>query len=402
MAGQGRRRRTFHLDASSPTRQELAREAEHAVSRRARLRVAWAIIGAAGIIGAAVAATLVVRQPSGASAEAVASQEGGTSLLAVVTEPSGRATSIALIATRPGDPTQTVLFPPSLLVTLPGYGDGLISQVVEFGGPELARLSVSNLLGVRIDATVVVSAASLQAALPGALAVELHAPLLVPDQGGERVLAATGRAPREPAVVESLLTEQGTGDELEWLKRQGGVWRALLRAAGDQSQLAERLLSRTDAPARAADLLVAAGRAEELLVTAVPASRIAVGGETERYQVSGEEAADFVEGRLEFLRLRAEPRPRVEVLNGNGQVGTTHAVAEALIRRGFRVVRTDNAERFDYQQTQVIAQGRDYQQEALAVQEVLGRGEVILELRRPSGVVDLTIIVGQDIPAEEG
>jgi hypothetical protein len=365
--------------------------------------VAGSLMAAAVIVAGAVAVTLMVLRPEEAEPEIPAPAEEGASLLALVIDGSGRATSTALLAVRPGRPSHLVLFPPALLVTLPGYGDALISQATEFEGPQLASLTVSNLLGVRIDDTLVFPPGSLAEAVHQPLTVALEVPLLVQEEDGERVVAGTGAGSRDPALLETLLTVQGTGDQLQWLQRQGAVWKSLVGEAGENPELAGRLASHAGgAPAPALEVLVALGRDPELLVTAVPVSRIAVGGETERYQLSGEESAAFVEGRFQYLRLRPEPRPRVEVLNGNGRVGTTRAVAEALVRRGFRVLKTDNADRFDYAETQVIAQGRENQEEALEVREVLGRGEVILELRRPSGVVDLTIIVGQDIPSEEG
>ena len=50
----------------------------------------------------------------------------------------------------------------------------------------------------------------------------------------------------------------------------------------------------------------------------------------------------------------------------------------------------------------MIAQGREHQREAEEVVNLLGSGDLLLELRAPSGVVDLSIIVGLDIPAGEG
>ncbi|MGH8937432.1 MAG: LCP family protein [Acidimicrobiia bacterium] len=401
--GRGRRRQTRDPEAGPPSPDELARVADRAAGARARRRVVGSLVAAAVIVAGAVAVTLIVLRPDEPVPEIPAPAEEGASLLALVIDGSGRATSTALLAVRPGRPSYLVLFPPALLVTVPGYGDALISQATEFAGPQLASLTVSNLLGVRIDDTLVFPPGSLVEAVQQPLMVELEVPLLVREEDGERVVAGTGSGSRDPALLETLLTVQGTGDQLQWLQRQGAVWKSVVEEAGQNPELAERLGSHAGgAPAPAVEVLVALGRDLELLVTAVPVSRIAVGGETERYQLSGDEAAGFVEGRFQYLRLRPEPRPRVEVLNGNGRVGTTQAVAEALVRRGFRVLKTDNADRFDYAETQVIAQGRENQEEALEAREVLGRGEVILELRRPSGVVDLTIIVGQDIPSEEG
>ena len=105
--------------------------------------------------------------------------------------------------------------------------------------------------------------------------------------------------------------------------------------------------------------------------------------------------------RLGHLLLRAGERPRVEVLNGNGRIGATRVVAEAVVRRGFRVVRTDNADRFDYATTLVIAQGEEAQEAAREVAGIVGAPAVYLEEAAPSLVVEVSIIVGLDIPAGE-
>lgn len=401
--GRGRRRRTQDPDRVADP-EELARQADRVSATRARRRVAGALIGAVLLVAGSVAVTFLVLSEREVPEELGSPEVEGRAYLGIVTGEAGMASSLALIAARSDGPAQVILFPPDLLVTIPGYGDGPIGEVTRFEGAGLAELTVANLLGVRVDGSLVFPPGAIPEAVQEPVPVDLSAELIVPvEGGGEQVVAAPGSAPRDGAALQTLLTVQGTSDQLLWLQRQGDVWEALVRAVGEDPELGRRLAAASSGAVEpAAELLVAAGRAEELVVTAVPASRIAVGGDTEAYQLSGEEAASFVASRLDYLALREEPRTRVEVLNGNGRIGTTRAVAEALIRRGFRVVKTDNADSFDHEVSEVIAQGRENQEPALEVRELLGRGEVILELRRPSGVVDLTIIVGQDIPAEEG
>ena len=89
------------------------------------------------------------------------------------------------------------------------------------------------------------------------------------------------------------------------------------------------------------------------------------------------------------------------MLNGNGRIGATRVVAEAVVRRGFRVVRTDNADRFDYATTLVVAQGEEAQEAAREVAGIVGAAAVYLEEAAPSLVVEVSIIVGLDIPAGE-
>ncbi len=180
------------------------------------------------------------------------------------------------------------------------------------------------------------------------------------------------------------------------MQRQGAVWESLLARAAEDVRWVDALFG--DAPALARQAFVAVATTPPLL-TIAPAKPLETSGSGERYQLDGADAATFVERNLAFLRLAEEPRVRIEVLNGNGRIGTTQPVAALLVEEGFRVVVTDNADRDDYATTQVIAQGLEFQQAAVQAATVLGLGDVSVEVRQPSGVVDLTIIVGQDLPA---
>ena len=106
--------------------------------------------------------------------------------------------------------------------------------------------------------------------------------------------------------------------------------------------------------------------------------------------------------RTILLRRRPEGRPRIEILNGNGRIGSTRVVADILIRHGFRLIRTDNADTFDHTDTLVIAQGEAAAAHAREIVELLGHGMLFLEVRAPSGIVDASIIVGTDVPTGEG
>ncbi len=358
-------------------------------------------MGATLIVGTSVLLSwMSLRDDSDPAPEVGPLGDSGSSLLVILTDENGSATSLALIVAHPDDVSRLVLFPPSLLTTLPGFGDNEIANVTRFAGVELAETTVANLLGIRIDASVGMEAGAFATSVGSPLPVELSTALLVPSGDVSVVAAAEGTAERDAEMLATLLTTQGEGDQLAWLDRQGSVWRAVMEVAADDA-VVRRLTAGAvgDLPA-AVRVMTAAARDPGLVITAVPASRIErTGGDTERYSLSGEVAAAFVEDRFPYLQLRSEPRPRVEVLNGNGRIGTTAPIAAVLVDAGYRIVRTDNADRDDYETTQVIAQGREHQQDALDVQDILGRGEVLLEVRQPSGVVDLTIIVGRDIPA---
>jgi hypothetical protein len=399
--GGGTRQKSGLLDESTP--RELNRAARKAIRGVARRRVLLAIIGALVIIGTSVGVSLLVRgRPSSTTEPQAIPSEAGASLLIAVTDSTGRDLSLALLGTHDQDAT-VALFPPGLLTVLPGFGDREISDSTRFGDEDLPALTVANLLGVRVDATAQMTVDELAGLLNTDLTVDLTSQLVVASSSSEIVQMDVGSAPRSPGEIIQLFSLQGVGTQLEWLDRQGSVWKALFDRMNSSAQLVEGVLARVVGdPALAKDALAGVATAEDPQLTAVPAERIErPGGDSELYQMSGEDATAFAAERYAYLRFTTGERPRVEILNGNGRIGTTRPVAAALIRHGFRVVRTDNADSADYAETQIIAQGRDHQQAALDARSVLGRGEVLIEVRHPSGVVDVTIIVGQDIPAQE-
>ena len=137
--------------------------------------------------------------------------------------------------------------------------------------------------------------------------------------------------------------------------------------------------------------------AREPEVSVVPAVPVAVAGANDGFQLAQSDIAEFVADRLSHLALASGVRPRVEVLNGNGEILATRSVVDAVVAAGFHVVKTDNAENFDFEETVVISQGRDNRDAATRAAAALGVRMVQLEVVAPSGVVDVSIIVGQDI-----
>ena len=393
----GRRRSSGADDTMS--REELKAAARADSDRMARRRIAVAILGALVIVLSAVVLAWWLGQRSRADdpqpPTGTVPTEGVSALFAVI-DGDGRAMSIALLAASEDGKNWVVLLHPSLLVTIPGFGENLVSNVARFDGPRLLETTVSNLLGARIDEVIIWTEDLLSAAITEPIVIDLPEPLVVADGTAQVVIAGTGPVARDGASIARLLTDTGLGDELDLLRRQGAVWSGLLDQSGSDDDLVQQLVAGAGSAGRNALVGVATG---EPVLTIVPATRIELGGNEERYQLDGADAAEFVATHISYVQIADEPRVRVEVLNGNGLIGTTQPVSALLVDAGFRIVVTDNADRSDYPTSLIIAQGRDFQQAALSAHEVLGMGEVSVEIRQPSGVVDLTIIVGRDLPA---
>jgi hypothetical protein len=330
---------------------------------------------------------------------------GSESLLIVITDADNRTVAITLLGRSSADDATTVLIPPGLFDLLPGYGDRALSDATVFESPELLQLAISNLLGVRIDGIVKMGPGDLTTAIPGPITVTLSEPLIVEDgEGVGTFVAESGAATYDPSMLEVLMVTRGTSDPLAWLERQSGVWEALMLEVESNPNLAPGLAAFATSPGdvERATRVIAGTAADGPGITVIPLERVAVTGTEAGFTVPFAAAAALVDSRMPHLDLADGERTRVEVLNGNGGVLATRKVAETLIRRGFRVIITDNADRFDYETTLVIAQGRDNRSEAERARLALGVGDLQLELRAPSGVIDVSIIVGLDIPAGEG
>jgi hypothetical protein len=312
----------------------------------------------------------------------------------------GEGAAFALIAVSPtGTPTVIVL-PQSLLLAVPGFGEFRLIDALSFEGPDLAALAVTNQFGVRIDQVVALDRGAVATAIPGPVTVDLTAPLFVREAAGLERLVPEGLSVISPALLETLLVEPGEGDAFEFIQRQGAAWRAILAQVAADPRVADRLVA-DGGGTSAADVLVTVAAHEAGVVATVPVERAESVVGPALAPVSGRAEA-FMAERVGHLLLRPEGRPRIEILNGNGRIGTTRVVADVLVRHGFRVVRTDNADSFDYPETLVIAQGDDAEAMAREVVGLLGRGRLFLEVRAPSGIVDVSIIVGDDIPSGEG
>ncbi len=333
----------------------------------------------------------VAEIPSLAAVQQQQEATGSESLLVLVMDRDGRTGAIVLAAAVDDHPSTVTLIPTLLFELLPGYGYFPLGDAAGFEGPELAQIAVANAFGVRIDRVAVVPSMHLTS-LPLLLDIELGEPVI--EQGDETSVQVAEQGARnyQPGTVEDLLTLQFESSPVSWLERQAAVWRSLLDAMAADSTLAGQVLADPQSAAALARVAVA-----DPEVSFIPVEPVAVAGGDDGFQLVQADVASFVADRLAHLSLATAERPRVEVLNGNGEILATRAVVEAVVAAGFHVIKTDNAENFEFEETVVISQGRANLDAAEAAAGILGVRMVQLEVAAPSGVVDLSIIVGQDI-----
>ena len=92
-----------------------------------------------------------------------------------------------------------------------------------------------------------------------------------------------------------------------------------------------------------------------------------------------------------------EALPTVQVLNGSGIVGAATSAAKLLKQKGYEVKAVGNAERFDYDSSEVINHnGSDKGAQQIAA---LVNSQVIKEKLDKAAPADVTVIVGKDFAA---
>ena len=377
---------------------ELNRAAREAASSKGRRKITLAILVAITLVVSSIIISYIQLRPQEeAPPDVVVAADVGASALVVVDRDNVPA-AILFVAASSDQASRLVAVPSSLFAIAPGFGEQTLAQAYQIGGVDLLALSITNLLGARIDGTLVLAASQVAAAFDEPLEIDLLRPFIVEDaSGGQRVVAGEGPQPRTPEMAVRLLTERGTDNDLDFLFRQGEVWESIFLSVASRQTVAQALLN--GALPAASEAVNGAAQDPDLAISALPVVRVnTLSSGEERYSFDVADAAVYVEQSLGYLRIGEDPRLVVEILNGNGGVGVTQPVAEALVLEGYRVLKTDNAATLDYPTTQIIAQGRDRRESAIAAQALLGYGQVVLEVRQPSGVFDLTIIIGQDSP----
>lgn len=379
------------------TARELNRQARKESRKSARRKIWFASIVALAIVIGAIAVSWVQLRPQETPPEPVELvPEVGASALVVI-EHEGEPSAILFVGATVDQPSRLATVPQTLLSVVPGFGEQTLTQAYTFGGADLLALTVMNLTGARIDYTATLTSTEFAALFSGPLEIDLERPLIIQEGDVQRVIAGEGLQPRTPEMMVRLLTEKGTDNDLELMFRQGEVWEAVFAAVAASNTLADAFIG--DATDSGRKAITGAAQDPEIVIGAFPVVKVnALASGEERYSLDVADAGAFIESAMPYLIVGERPRLVVEILNGNGGVGVTQPIARTFVLQGYRVLRTDNAGTDDYPTTQVIAQGREKRDAALRAQSILGYGEVVLEVRQPSGVVDLTIIVGQDSP----
>lgn len=348
------------LDRRSRLRR--GREAAHTRRRRGLGLALFVLLAAGGFVG-----VLILLSDDGGTRTPVRYSAPGEAaasrLLAIAVRTGGGGLAAVVASGGDGEPA-IVALQPETVITIPGHGDGNFGRAAGLPGASFAT-AVSNALGTWIEHYAV---------------LDLEGLATVLDRAGG--VSVEGRV-RTGAEVAGML-EKARGAERLFRWRE--VLPALVStAAGLQSwDLAE-----TDDAASAKSILRAA-RGADIIGLPLDAAAGAM-----------PQPDDFAVNELMRERFSidvSEPIP-VAVLNGSGAPGVGETVAARLIPAGFQVVESGNSAEFGHQSTQIVPSGEVMVAVARRVAEVLGVGTVTVS-GVPSGVADITIVVGEDFRPE--
>ncbi|MDH5504687.1 MAG: LCP family protein [Acidimicrobiia bacterium] len=380
------------------TARELNRAARRDSRSRARRKILLATLVAFALIVASVTISYLRLQSEEVGPDAVVIESDAGASALVVIEDAGLPKAILLVGASADQASRLVTIPGSLLAIAPGFGEYTLEEAYTIGGIDLLSLTITNLLGARIDDTFTHTRDEFTALFDEPLEISIIRPFVTEDaEGNQKVAAGEGLQPRTPEMIGTLLTDKGVDNDLDYLFRQGEVWTSVFDTVGGSKRLTDQFVAGGTTAGIAA--LTGASQDDGLIVSSLPVVRVnTLSTGAERYSLDVADAAVFVDQAVPYLAIGEAPRLVIEILNGKGGVGITQPVAKTFVLAGYRVLKTDNAGTLNYPSTQVIAQGRDRRDAAVAAQALLGYGEVVLEVRQPSGVVDLTIILGEDAP----
>jgi hypothetical protein len=378
------------------------------------------LIVVAVVGGLAVAASILVsdradapREDTRGVAATPVSAEASTALI-VGSNEDGTAAWMALLTHDPVQERGAVVYIPAhTAVEVPGRGLQGLGDALESGGMPLLMLSTENFLAVDIDLFVRLSPADARALSEelGPLTIDVPTEVRTASAGGTaRIVLDEGRKELRAASLTDLLYVIGMeGDDVELGGRHLAFWEALFEAyRSDPSALSRALVRAGDAlatgNASGAELAtvleaLASLPSQNLTLTILPVRQVSVGG-AELYAADADEISGFLRDTLPQATA-GRYGTDIQILNGNGEPGVGKDVADVLVGRGFRLVRSGNAAGFGHRRTLIVTYdpSAEARKAAHRARRLLGVGQVLVSAQE-QGIVDLTIVVGRDFLRE--
>ena len=292
---------------------------------------------------------------------------------------------------------------------VPGRGLETLESSYQSGGIPLLLVSVENLLGIDVDQYLELSDrdARVLFTATGPITVDLPEDIRVPAGNQQvRLIFSAGRQDLNARGLARVLFTRGTEtDDVDFGSRHLAFWDGLFdRFDNEPAALADAFADSSGAvgesdagPAELGRFFSSIARLPRVgfTITSLPVTAVAA-GQDEIYSTDAAAVQEFVTAHFAD-EVASESEVRVQILNGNGVPGIGEEVAELLVGEGYRVILSGNARRLDYRRTLIVTYNGSAEGQALAEQakKLLGVGRIQISAQQ-QGIVDLTIVVGED------
>lgn len=267
-------------------------------------------------------------------AQAPIAEKARDNLLVIGVDQAGAAKGfLAVKFDRRGNQVFGVAIPDGAFIEVPGKGFDRIGESLK-EGPDISTAAVSNFL-----------------------AVPFTTYLIVPEAAYKGALTAQSVASLGSAVTSSSLSADD-----------------LAKLSADLARVPQK----------------------NVALVPMPVKPLKLGNQT-YFEPQAAEVADLIKSWWGVDVTNTSQIVRVIVYNGAGVPGIAGQAGQQLIRAGYRVVDTKNADNFNYAKTQVIVRRGDASR-GQGVAKALGVGEVKLDPSE-ADVTDVIVIIGKDYKA---
>ena len=329
--------------------------------RRGRRRKQALIAGALAVLVALVVWAVYPDSPkpvSGPTTSAEAGVRTQTTMLLQVKASNGNAVASALVAHDPAHGAGVVvLVPGDVIGQVPGFGRMPFGQALALGQPTAPQATLSDLIGVTIDGSWVLTQPALQALVDkvGGVSVDVDVDVTAPGPNGTtKIIAAAGRQQLDGAAASAFASFLAAGEvEQARLARFDAVFDAVLAKLPKQSAAVGRLLTSLGAgstssmpTSRVADMLVglAADDADDSTTsTILPVTKLDVGGSAYTLDIKGAAAMVTQNFAQSVPANKKATGNRVMIENQVGTPGVGETTRAKLLAAGFTYVAGQNA-----------------------------------------------------------
>jgi hypothetical protein len=213
----------------------------------------------------------------------------------------------------------------------------------------------------------------------------------VPGQGFERIGASYTSG---PGVSLDTVSNYLGVSFVRYAVVDGDTYQALLAGQDVAGLLAKATATNLTSKERASlSSYFATVKKTDVWIAPLPVKPVAV-GDQQYFEPERAQVADLLFKWWGVTVSAQKSTPRVIVYNGVGTPGLAGLAAQQLIRSGFSVVNSGNAQNFAYKTTQILLY-HGTQADAEAVRNSLGVGQIVVQ-SAPQDLTDMIVIIGSD------